>query len=170
MSERIELQRIVPTTPQRLYRAWLDGPTHAAMTGGAATVESREVGGRFTAWDGYIDGVHLALEPGRRIFQSWRSDDFPADAPESHLEVRLARAPGGTRVTLVHREIPDGQGPASLEGCEAHYLEPMIRYFKAEARRKAKPRAKPTARRRTPARRRSTGPRRGTSARRARPG
>lgn len=138
-TESIELSRFLPATPDRIYLAWLNGPDHTAMTGGKATVASTEVGGAFTAWDGYIDGVHVALEPGRRIVQAWRSDDFPADAPESHLEVLLAPARGGTRLTIRHTELPEGQGPAILEGWDEWYLAPMERFFAREAaRRKAK--------------------------------
>jgi uncharacterized protein YndB with AHSA1/START domain len=161
-TETIELTQIVPAAPERIYAAWLDAREHSAMTGGEATVESGEIGGRFTAWNGYIDGSHLALEPGRRIVQSWRSDDFPADALDSHLEVRLEPVPGGTRLTIVHSDLPAGQGPANLEGWEAHYLEPMRKYFGARPRstrrgaaaaRKKKATRRATATGRTPPRR-----------------
>jgi uncharacterized protein YndB with AHSA1/START domain len=136
-TEAIELSRFLPATPDRIYLAWLNGPEHSAMTGSAATVASTEVGGAFTAWDGYIDGVHVALEPGRRIVQTWRSDDFPADSPESYLEVTLEPARGGTQLTLRHSDIPAGQGPGYLAGWDEYYLEPMARYFAAETKRRA---------------------------------
>jgi uncharacterized protein YndB with AHSA1/START domain len=134
-TESIELSRVLPASPERIYLAWLSGPEHTAMTGSKATVESIEVGGAYSAWDGYIDGVHVALEPGRRILQTWRSDDFPADAAESYLEVLLEPAPGGTRLTLRHSGIPEGQGPGYLDGWGEHYLTPMARFFAAEAKR-----------------------------------
>jgi uncharacterized protein YndB with AHSA1/START domain len=138
-TDSILLSRILPATPAQVFAAWLDAAEHTAMTGSPATIESAEVGGRFTAWDGYIDGSFVALEPGRRIVQSWRSDDFPADALDSLLEVSLEPAPGGTRVTLRHGDLPEGQGPALLEGWEEFYLEPMSRYF-GRRRRKGAPR------------------------------
>jgi uncharacterized protein YndB with AHSA1/START domain len=128
-TDNVELSRILPATPDQIYAAWLDADAHGAMTGGAATVESVEIGGRFTAWGGYIDGSHLALEPARRIVQSWRSDDFPPDALDSRLEVLLEAAPGGTRITIRHTDLPEGHGPGLLEGWDEHYLEPMRRYF-----------------------------------------
>jgi uncharacterized protein YndB with AHSA1/START domain len=140
-TDTIELSRILPATPDRIYLAWLNGPEHTAMTGGKATVASTEVGGAFTAWDGYIDGVHVALEPGRRIVQAWRSDDFPADAPESHLEVLLEPAPGGTRLTIRHTDLPEGHGPAVLEGWDEWYLTPMEAFFEKEAARRARGRS-----------------------------
>jgi uncharacterized protein YndB with AHSA1/START domain len=170
-TESIELSRFLPATPDRIYLAWLNGPEHAAMTGATATVASAEVGGAFTAWDGYIDGVHVALEPGKRIVQAWRTDDFPADAPESHLEVLLEPVPGGTQLTLRHDEIPEGQGPGYLAGWDEFYLEPMARFFAAEAKRRGmkgpaekrttRAAAKRPAAKRTPARR---GTRAGTGA------
>jgi uncharacterized protein YndB with AHSA1/START domain len=133
-TETIELSRFLPAPPLRIYDAWLDASDHAAMTGGKASVESREVGGRFTAWDGYIDGSHVALEPGVRIVQAWRSDDFPADALDSLLEVLLAPEDEGTRITIRHTDLPEGQGPGLLEGWDEHYLAPMERFFVAEAK------------------------------------
>lgn len=133
-TETIELSRFLPAPPLRVYDAWLDAADHSAMTGGKATVESCEVGGRFTAWDGYIDGSHVALEPGVRIAQSWRSDDFPADAVDSLLEVRLSPEEDGTRITIRHADVPEGQGPGLLEAWDEYYLAPMEAFFRAEVK------------------------------------
>jgi uncharacterized protein YndB with AHSA1/START domain len=156
-TESIELSRVFPATPLEIFAAWLDAALHAAMTGGPATVESTEVGGRFSAWGGYIDGSHVALEPGRRILQSWRSDDFPADAVDSLLEVRLEPVRGGTRVTIRHSDLPVGQGVSYRQGWEQHYLDPMERYFGKAARR-------------GPARKRAEARRKGSPERKAAPG
>jgi uncharacterized protein YndB with AHSA1/START domain len=129
-TETIEVSGVVPATPEQIYDAWLDAVAHAAMTGGsAATIEGREVGGRFTAGDGYMWGSHLALERGRRIVQSWRSKDFPAEAPDSRLEVLLEASESGTWITIRHHEVPEGQGAMLREGWETYYLEPMRRHF-----------------------------------------
>src|SRR5689334_17027733 len=108
-SESIQVTDLIPASAQRIYDAWLDGREHAGMTGGAATVESH-VGGTFTAWDGYIRGSNLELEPARRIVQSWRSADFPEGSEDSRIELVLEPAEGGTRITITHSNIPDGQG------------------------------------------------------------
>jgi uncharacterized protein YndB with AHSA1/START domain len=151
-TETVELSRLLPATPDRIYLAWLNGPDHTAMTGGRATVANTEVGGGFTAWDGFIDGVHVALEPGRRIVQAWRTDEFPADATESHVEVLLELAPGGTLVTIRHTGIPEGLGPGYLIGWEEDYLVPMTRFFAREARGRAGTRRKAPVRKAPPKR------------------
>ena len=115
MSERFQVSAVIPASAKRIYDAWLDSGGHSAMTGGKATATAK-VGARFTAWDGYIEGKTLELKPSRRIVQSWRSTEFPTDAKDSRLEVRLSPAKGGTRVTLVHSEVPDGQGESYKQG------------------------------------------------------
>jgi activator of HSP90 ATPase len=128
--DSIRVSAVFPTTPQDLYAAWLDSERHGAFTGLTATVESH-IGGRHTAWDGYIEGEILELEPDRRILQSWRSLDFPADAPNSRLEVLLhSTSDGGVEMTLVHSEIPEGQGSDYEEGWFEYYFKPMQRYFR----------------------------------------
>ncbi len=139
MPESIQVSTVLPATPQRIYKAWLSSREHAAMTGGATTIDPK-VGGHYTAWDGYIQGVTLELEPNRRIVQSWRSAEFPAGAPDSRLEVLLAKAKGGTTITLNHNDIPDGQGEMYRSGWAESYFVPMQAYFAKRApARRAKP-------------------------------
>ena len=126
--ESLRLSTVLSASPERIYKAWLSGEEHTAMTGGQATASTR-VGGKFTAWDGYIHGVNLALEPYQRILQSWRTTEFAGDAADSKLEVRLAAVKGGTRLRLVHTEIPAGLGKNYKEGWPEHYFAPMKEYF-----------------------------------------
>ena len=99
-----------------------------AMTGGKATASPAE-GGAFTAWDGYISGRNLVLEPGRRIVQSWRTTRFTAEDPDSQIEVLLEPVAGGTRLTLHHTNVPDGHTGYQDGGWQDHYFEPMKRWF-----------------------------------------
>jgi len=127
-TESIEVSGVVHAPAERIYQAWLSSSEHTAMTGSRATVEGN-VGGRFTAYDGRIEGAMVELEPGRRIVQRWRSTDFPAGAGDSILEVRFEPIDNGTRVAFVHSEIPEGQATLLEEGWRKYYLEPMDRYF-----------------------------------------
>jgi uncharacterized protein YndB with AHSA1/START domain len=133
-TESLEVSHLLPARPERVYNAWLDGAEHGRFTGGEATVDA-VVGGAFTAWDGYISGKNLVLEPHGRIVQSWRSTDFPEGAPDSKLEVLLADEGSGTRITLRHSNIPDGQAHGYEEGWSEHYFEPMTRYFSSAGSR-----------------------------------
>ncbi len=132
-TESITLTAVLPAPPERVYRAWLDGAEHSAMTGGEATVDAR-VGGAYTAWDGYITGTTLELEPGRRIVQAWRTSQFPKRAADSRLDVLLEPAVGGgTKLTLKHSAIPKGQGKRYKSGWPENYFEPMQDYFESKS-------------------------------------
>jgi activator of HSP90 ATPase len=128
MSEELEMSTLLPASACRVYEAWLDSAEHSDFTGSAAEIDA-QTGGNYTAWDGYIQGRTLALEPCKRILQSWRTTEFPEGAPDSLLEVLLEDAPGGTRLSLRHTAIPDGQAEQYRQGWEDYYFSPMAQYF-----------------------------------------
>lgn len=114
--------------PGQVYDALLDGATHSKLTGGKATGEAK-VGGTFTAWDGYIHGTTLELDPGKRILQDWSTSEWPAGAPPSHLEWTFTEKDGGTEVSLVHSNVPAEQADSYRQGWTDYYWTPMKAYF-----------------------------------------
>ncbi len=128
MAHEFTVSATIPAAPKLVFDAWLSSSGHAAMTGAAARVSAR-AGGNFTAWDGYITGKNLKLVPGRRIVQAWRTTEFAASDPDSEIEILLEKAPGGTKLTLHHTNIPDGQSDYK-SGWKACYFEPMKKYLK----------------------------------------
>jgi activator of HSP90 ATPase len=136
-----KLSCTLPASPQDIYDAWLDSATHSAMTGAGAKIAKR-VGGSFGAWNGYITGKTVELIPGRRIVQSWRTTEFADDDPDSTITVELKPAKTGTRLTLTHRGVPDGETSYENGGWEDNYFAPMKAYF-ARAKTKGRPGGKP---------------------------
>ena len=126
--ESFTVTATLPASPEEIFAAWLSSEGHSQMTGSQAEVEGRS-GGAFKAWDGYIWGVTLEVEPNRRIVQSWRTSEFPEDSPNSRVEILLEEVAEGTKVTLIHTEIPDGQGEGYKQGWEDFYFTPMRAYF-----------------------------------------
>ena len=145
-----------PADPATVYECWISAKRHAEMTGSSATSEAKK-GGAFTAWDGYITGKHLLLEPGKRIVQAWRTSEFPNAAPDSTVEIRLSRVPKGTKLSLLQSDIPDGQSDMYAEGWLEHYFDPMTRYFQAGQKKSTAAKAAKAPKRppRTKARRKS---------------
>jgi len=131
VSDTIQLSITLPASPAAIYEAWLSSKEHSAFTGAVATVEPK-VGGEFTAWDGYILGTTVELDPGKRIVQRWRTTEFPEGSPDSLLVVTFDASEGGARVALDHSEIPDGQGPIYEKGWLDFYFAPMREYFRAK--------------------------------------
>ena len=128
MKKSFSLSATFPTTPHTLYDAWLDSDVHAAMTGGEDAACSPEVGGPFTAWSGYIEGENLELEPGKRIVQAWRTTEFEENDPDSEIELLFEPVPTGTKLTLTHRNIPNGEADYE-KGWQDFYFEPMQEFF-----------------------------------------
>jgi uncharacterized protein YndB with AHSA1/START domain len=134
MPHSFTLTAVIPASPQQIYEAWLDSAAHSAMTGGVA-IMSTKVDAEVSAWDGYITGTNLELTPGRRIVQSWRTTTFANHHEDSTVTLKLAPVAGGTQLTLVHSNVPDGQ-TSYQQGWVTHYFEPMRKYF-------SKPRSQP---------------------------
>jgi uncharacterized protein YndB with AHSA1/START domain len=139
-TESYEITRVVPAPPERVYAAWLDSEQHSRFTRSVARVVPT-VGGAFEAWEGYIHGKTLELEPHRRIVQSWRTTEFPETAEDSRVELELAATSEGTALTLRHSNVPADQAPAYRDGWIEHYLEPLQAFFSdgSAARTKAEP-------------------------------
>lgn len=116
--------------PLRIYEAFLNGAQHSKMTGAKATADSH-VGGKFTAWDGYIFGRNLELDPGKRILQEWQTTEWPEGAPPSLLEWTFADQDGGTELTMVHSKVPAAQAESYRQGWTDYYWTPMKAYFAA---------------------------------------
>jgi uncharacterized protein YndB with AHSA1/START domain len=98
-----------------------DGMT--AWMGQAATLDAR-AGGRFAVdIAGYpVRGEYLEVERPRRVVVSWGfagSDDLPAGA--STVAFTLVPTPAGTRVELVHSELPDAAVDGHADGW-GHFL------------------------------------------------
>ena len=127
-TESLSMSAVIPAKPHEIYVSWLSSKGHSAMTQSPATGSAR-VGGKFTSWEGYISGRNLELERDRRIVQSWRTTEFPDEAPDSRLEIKLEAAKAGTKVTLKHSGIPAGQGSGYRQGWRDFYFTPMKKHF-----------------------------------------
>jgi activator of HSP90 ATPase len=128
MAESIEVSAELPASPEKVYKAWLSSEEHGKFTGSKAVIDPRK-GGTFSAWDGYISGKNLELNPGKRIVQSWRTTEFPSRSPDSRIEVLFEKSGKWTKITIVHTNIPDGQGEQYRQGWLDYYFKPMKGYF-----------------------------------------
>ena len=124
----IKQEVIVPATPVEVYEAFMDAKKHSAFTGSRATCDPR-VGGKFTAWDGYISGKNLELEKGKRIVQEWVTTDWPQNYPPSRLELNFKAVKEGTEISMIHSEVPAEQAEDTEQGWIDFYWEPLKEYF-----------------------------------------
>ena len=129
MTDSLTLQATIPVNRKILFQAWLNSKIHSAFTGAGALIQPK-VGGKFSAWDGYISGKTVVLEPFSRIVQHWRTTEFPDTSEDSVLEILFQPAGKYTKIILHHRNIPKGQGKSYKKGWKDFYFIPMKEYFK----------------------------------------
>jgi uncharacterized protein YndB with AHSA1/START domain len=146
MPDFFQLEMVVAAEPQRVFSTWMDSREHAAFTGGGEAVVEPWAGGRFIAWDGYIHGILLGVDEGRRIVQTWRTAEFAPESRDSRVVVEFEAARGGTRVVVRHSDLPPSHLKRYEKGWMEHYLKPLARYFAKGAKQKTpSPRAPDTA-------------------------
>lgn len=110
-------------SPHKVYEALMDSRKHARFTGAKAKI-SRKVNGKFTAYDGYIEGIHLDLVPDRKIVQSWRGSDWP-EGHFSKATFSLKKVKDGARLTFAQRGVPDQHYDDIRQGWYDYYWKPM---------------------------------------------
>src|SRR3989442_15094381 len=116
MPDSFQLEMIVAAEPQRVFSAWMDSREHAAFTGGGEAVVEAWAGGRFIAWDGYIHGILLGVDEGRRIVQTWRTSEFPPESRDSRVGVEVDPVRGGARRVVRHSALPPSPVKADEKG------------------------------------------------------
>lgn len=127
MAIEFSVSEIIPAHPEEVFDAWLDSEKHGSMTGGEAEI-SNLVGGKFTAWDGYISGENVSIVRPSLIVQDWRTVEFSDEEPDSCLEIRFEPEDEGTRVTITHSNLPS-HGMQYKQGWVDNYFLPMKEYF-----------------------------------------
>ncbi|MCB0730536.1 MAG: SRPBCC domain-containing protein [Ignavibacteriae bacterium] len=128
MLDSIKLSVTLQVEPKVVYNAWLDSKEHSAFTNTKAEIE-KKVGSKFSAGDGYISGQNELLHMNKRIVQSWRTTDFNDEDNDSNLEILFEKVNKGTKVSIVHTNLPKDSGKYYRKGWKDHYFKPMKEYF-----------------------------------------
>ena len=103
----------------------MDSKKHSTFTESKAKI-SRVIGGKFTVFEGDLEGKNLELIPDKKIVQSWRSNE--EDWPKNHystLTVELESVKTGTRLNIKHTGVPVASYESVKQGWDEYYWEPM---------------------------------------------
>jgi activator of HSP90 ATPase len=119
---------LIPATPDEVYEALADPKKHSEFTISKATGKA-VVGGKFTAWDGYIFGKFLKLSAGKRIVQEWSTTEWPEGYPPSIVEFQMAKKGDGTMLAMIHSKVPAGQAESYRQGWKDFYWKPLKEHF-----------------------------------------
>ena len=103
-----ELQ--LPRPVGEVFEMFVDPARLVSWIGISAELEPRPGGRfRFEVQPGqFCEGRYLVVEPPRRLVFTWGWTDpwFGLPPGSSRVEVRLTEVSGGTRLLLVHRDLP----------------------------------------------------------------
>jgi activator of HSP90 ATPase len=127
LSTIVQVVRI-SARPTEVYAALANSKKHSAFTGDRARIG--KVGEKMSAFSGALSGTMLALQPGKRVVQTWKSDSWPKRCPESIVDIRLERAGKGTKLTLVQSAVPASRAKDLKKGWKTHYWRALNAYFK----------------------------------------
>ena len=120
---------LIPAAPKAVYAALTDPGEHTVFTGSKAT-GAPKVGGKFTAWDGYIMGTYKKLTSGKTIVAEWTTTEWPTAMPPSTITITLKEKNGKTELTLDHTDVPKDGADDYATGWEEYYWKPLKKYFK----------------------------------------
>ena len=128
MTEAIQQSVEFSASPATLFEMYVDSRKHSKATGAPAKV-SRKAGAAFTAFAGALRGKNLLIVPNKIIVQAWRSSAFKKSDADSILVLTFSKMPSGTRVDLVHVNVPEQDHQGVTEGWAKYYWEPWRAYL-----------------------------------------
>ncbi len=115
-------------TSMEVYNLLMQKKKQEAFTGAEAKISNR-VGGKFSAWDGYISGKNLELEKGKKIVQEW----WCSDLPEGHFTIVTfsfsVLKNNKTQLEFTQTNVPPNQYDALSKGWIDFYWNPMKQYL-----------------------------------------
>jgi activator of HSP90 ATPase len=131
----IHQEPLIKASPKRVYEALTDskqfdkvvqlsGVMQTMHLGDKPAEISREVGGSFSLFGGYITGRHVELVPNQRIVQAWRTGSWPAGV-YSIAKFELVEQGLATKIVFDHTGFPNGEAEHLAAGWKAHYWEPL---------------------------------------------
>ena len=134
-AEAIHQEPVFKASRKRVYEALTDdkrfekvirlsGVLQSMHLGDKPCEISREVGGGFTLFGGYITGRHIELVPSERIVQAWRAGGWPPGV-YSIAKFELVEQGSGSRIVFDHTGFPKGEAEHLASGWKAHYWEPL---------------------------------------------
>jgi activator of HSP90 ATPase len=137
--EGIHQEPVFKASRKRVYEALTDAnqfgkvvQLSAAMQGGgmktgaAPVTISREAGGTFSAFGGYVSGRQIELVPNERIVQVWRAGSWDAGS-YSIARFVLVEQGAETKIKFDHTGFPKGQAEHLAEGWRINYWEPLAK-------------------------------------------
>ncbi len=126
-TKNISQRLVLNAGSHEVYDALMSSKKHSQFTG-AKAVMSQKVGGKFTAYDGYIEGKNTDLKPDKKIVQLWRASDWP-EKHFSTVTYALTEKAGKTTLKFTQKNVPAEQYKEIKQGWVDFYWSPLKKMF-----------------------------------------
>ena len=83
----------------------------------------------FSLWGGEIHGKNTSVDKKKELTQDWFAEDWKEP---SRVTFKLTQDGEGTRIKLIHENIPDGSLEAISQGWRDYYLGPIKELLESE--------------------------------------
>lgn len=110
-------------SPHDIYEMLMDSKLHSRFSGAKASI-SRKKGGRFTAYDGWINGRNIEIVKDKKIVQEWRGADWP-EKHYSKVTYKISRNGNGAKLSFTQTGVPEDKYIDISKGWKEHYWEKM---------------------------------------------
>ena len=127
MADIKQVEKFEGVTAKQLYNALMSSREHTDFTGASANIENK-VGGKFSAWDDYIEGENLELEPDKKIVQKWRASDWP-EGEWSEARFDFQDSKDGCELIFNQAGVPEEMVKDVEQGWIDYYWQPLRKYF-----------------------------------------
>jgi activator of HSP90 ATPase len=112
-------------TPQEVYRLIMDQKKHSAFTG-SKVVMSKNVNGKFNAFDGYVHGYNIDIVEGKKIVQAWHfAEEGWPDDHFSRCTFLFKKVDDKTILRFTQTGVPEHKAEELKKGWRQYYWEPM---------------------------------------------
>lgn len=106
---------------QKVWDALVNPKLIEEWSGASALMEAK-VGTKFSLWGGSIYGVNTEVIVNKKLVQDW----FEGGWEEASIATfTLEETENGTRLTLIHENVPESSFDSIREGWDIYYLEPL---------------------------------------------
>lgn len=113
---------------ERVWRALVDPKMIEEWGGGPAIMDDQE-GTKFSLWGGDIYGTNIEVEELDKLVQDWYAGKWPAP---SRVTFILTPEEEGTRVDLLHENVPDEEAKEIQDGWDSYYLGAIKSYLESK--------------------------------------
>ena len=121
-----------PFSSETVFKALTNTRQIAAWSGQSGKVQPT-IGGKIELFDGWVKGIVLAYEPGKRLSFTWKPAEWAKEKQASIVTCLFKPTKTGTKLTLKHSGFPnESELQSHKAGWTEFVFDPLKMYLTSE--------------------------------------